>query len=146
MPHLTIQFAAQAGPLIDVMLGVSRPRAAALQAVSQRVPSPIQIRGLIDTGASGTCIDPGILKQLQIPVTGQVPMITPSTGATPVQADLFDVSLILIHAELSYTFGALPVMCSELNHQGFDALIGRDILERCLLVYDGRAQIYTLAF
>ncbi len=146
VPYLTLQFSTHAGPLIDLLVGVSRPRAAALRAAGDPVPSNMAIRGLIDTGASNTCVDPEVVTQLGITATGQVPMITPSTGDQPVDADLYDVSLVLAHSEISYTFGALPVMCSSLRHQGFDVLIGRDVLERCLFVYDGRTQIYTLAF
>jgi len=34
----------------------------------------------------------------------------------------------------------------ELKHQGFDMLLGRDILAAGILVYDGKARTFALAF
>jgi len=39
-----------------------------------------------------------------------------------------------------------PVFESGLNVQGIQALIGRDDLSDSLLVYDGRADLFSLAF
>jgi len=41
---------------------------------------------------------------------------------------------------------ALAVIESNLKAQGFEVLLGRDVLGECLLVYDGRSKIYSLAF
>ncbi len=42
--------------------------------------------------------------------------------------------------------GTVAVIESELEVQGFQVLVGRDVLENCLLVYDGQTGIFTLAF
>ena len=60
MPHLTLQVSAN-GPVVDLLIGVSKPLADVLQKNGKPIPQPIQIRGLIDTGASGTCIDLQVL-------------------------------------------------------------------------------------
>ena len=60
------------------------------------IPSPVIVRGLIDTGASCTCIDPSVIQQLGIPPSGTAAMLTPSTGTTPHQCNQFDVALLLI--------------------------------------------------
>jgi hypothetical protein len=39
-----------------------------------------------------------------------------------------------------------PVVEANLAHQGFEALIGRDVLAQGLLVYDGKAGNLSLAF
>jgi hypothetical protein len=41
---------------------------------------------------------------------------------------------------------AVSVLESALKVQGIDALIGRDVLQYCLLVYDGRASTISMAF
>jgi hypothetical protein len=42
---------------------------------------------------------------------------------------------------------AIPVVEAELmTTQGFAVLIGRDILETCLVFYNGPARQFTLAF
>ena len=145
MPHLTLQIT-NGGPILDVLIGVSHARAQALQQAGQLVPNPIQIRGLIDTGASCTCIDPGVLNALNLAPTGVTPMLTPSTGAQAHHANVYDVSLHLLHPAITLTLQNVPVAEAQLSIQGIQALIGRDILRSCLFVYDGQSGIFTLAF
>ena len=112
--------------------------------------NPVQIRGLIDTGASGTCVDPSVLTTLGLSPTGSVTVNTPSTGNQPHVADQYDVSLLIpgalaTHAPLAVP--NLPVMCAELlTAQGFHALIGRDILSHCLFSFNGAMGLFTLAY
>lgn len=145
MPHLTLQIS-PGGPLIDLTVGVSVPRAQALRKSAQPIPSPVQLRGLIDTGASGTCIDAPALHGLGLAPTGQIPVHTPSTGTAAHVSDQYDVSLTLLHPRLNLHLGATPVIASHLSAQGIQALIGRDVLSQCLFVYDGMAGIFSLAF
>jgi hypothetical protein len=146
MPHIS-QRISQRGPLLQFLVGVSAPRAAALVAAGQQAPTSIPITGLIDTGASCTSIDSSILRQLAIPSTGTTPVHTPSTQATaPHVANLYDISLVLVHPLITRTFNALAVTESQLVHQGIQALIGRDILSCCLFTYDGSGQNFCLGF
>lgn len=129
------------------MVGVSGPRAAALTAARQPIPAPVPITGLIDTGASCTSIDVSVLRQLAIPSSGQTQIHTPSTQAgVPHYANLYDISIVLVHPSISRTFSAVPVTESQLIHQGIQALIGRDILACCIFTYDGSAQNFCLGF
>jgi hypothetical protein len=73
-------------------------------------------------------------------------MLTPSTGEQAHHANLYDVSLILVHPQLILTQPNVPVAEAQLAIQSIQALIGRDVLKSCLLIYDGRAGIFTLAF
>lgn len=44
-------------------------------------------------------------------------------------------------------FQTIPVIAADLlEAQGFHALIGRDILSRCLFSYNGEVGIFTLAY
>lgn len=59
----------------------------------------------------------------------------------------FDVAFILsLPGGMHYTFHALPVVCASLVGQGIDALIGRDVLARGILYYDGFGGTFTLGF
>ena len=146
MPHLTLQVA-PGGPIIDVAVGVSRARSQALQASGHPVPNPVQVRALVDTGASCTCIDPSVLASLGLSPTGVAAIHTPSTAQKPHSANQYDVSLVLLHPKLSLTFHTVPVVEAHLSAvQGIQALIGRDLLSNCLFVYDGQSGRFTLAF
>lgn len=146
MPHFTLQFDSS-GPIINAIIGVSGPRVNALRQAGQPVPDTQVVRALIDTGASGTCIDPRVLQSLGVVSTGSQPVHTPSTtSGNPYQAAQFDVSIIIPSQNLNKIFHVVPVIEANLDHQGIQALIGRDILSQCLLVYDGQSGLFTLAY
>lgn len=150
MPHFTLQITQQ-GALLTAFIGVSQGREAALQQAGQPVPKAVQVRALVDTGASITAVDPSVLKdQLSLAATGSTTVNTPSTGSQPMVADQYDVSLIVpaatVHQAPLYV-NTLPVICAEiLASQGFHALIGRDVLAQCVLSYNGSMGWFTLAY
>jgi hypothetical protein len=148
MSHFTLQIEAH-GPILNAGVLVSEPRAAALKAAGQAIPQMVPIRALVDTGAGCTCVDPTVLSSLRLTPTGNVPINTPSTGATPHSADQFDVALFIPGPpnSIPLNFQTIPVVAAELlATQGFHALIGRDILDNCVLIYNGGMRQFTLAF
>lgn len=145
MPHFTIPF--QAGsPRIQLYVAVSEPRRQALIAAGETIPQPLLVVALIDTGASSTAIDPVTVQALGLQPTGMMPILTPSTGAVPVQKNTFDVSFLIPVANMTYRLPVLQVFESHLGIQGIQVLIGRDVLRDCLFIYDGRAGHFSLAF
>jgi hypothetical protein len=137
-----------AGPMVEAFIGVSRGRAQALTAAQTPVPAPQRIRALIDTGASGSCLDPSVLIALGIQPTGTVQVKTPTTGENPVDCNQYDVSIVIpVPKGVPFNLATMAVTEHEfLNSQGFHGLIGRDILSQCHLTYNGQISIYTLAF
>ena len=132
-----------------LLLGLVAARWALLSSIGQAIPDPKVVRGLVDTGASCTCIDPQVLGALGIQPSGKTSILTPSTGAAPLIVDQYDVSLAVYnnYDEAPCRISDLPVIESELRErQGFDVLIGRDFLSRCILHYNGVTGVYTLAF
>lgn len=131
-------------------VGVSHARAAALTTASLPLPTPVTIQALIDTGASGTCVDPSVLQTLGLTPSGSVTVNTPSTGNHPHTADQYDVSIFVpgsLATQPPLIVPNLAVVCSELlPSQGFHALIGRDILSVCIFTYNGAAGLFTLAY
>jgi predicted aspartyl protease len=120
-----------------------------LESIGQAVPSLVRITGLVDTGASCTCIDPSVLQSLSLNPTGVATVNTPSTGTTPATADQYDVSIVIpgaIPTHAPFIVQNIPVLASVLMPQGFQALIGRDVLSECLLTYNGIMEQFTLAY
>lgn len=131
-------------------ISVSAARRDALIAAGQPVPDPERITALIDTGASGTCVDPSILQALALTPTGVATVNTPSTGSKPHIADQYDVLLVVPGALQTHeplVIPNMPVISAELLvAQGFHALIGRDVLSMCLLEYNGPTRSFSLAY
>lgn len=64
-------------------------------------------------------------------------------------AKQYDIGLQIFAAETQQPLVVrnLAVIESPLfKQQGIHALIGRDVLSNCILVYNGGAKLYTLAF
>ena len=136
--------------MVTALFAVSEARRAALAAAGQPVPQPQRTTALIDTGASCTSVDPSVIIALNLQPTGSVSLITPSTGQTPHQTSEYDIALAIPGASPQDPFLVFPtiaVISAELlQAQGFHALIGRDILNRCVLIYNGTIGFFTLAY
>lgn len=134
--------------MLDCFIGVSSARRVALTAAQQPVPSPVQVRALIDTGASHTCVDPSIIQPLNLTPSGNVSVHTPTTGGTPANRDQYDISFVILHPQQLSPFvrSTMPIMCTDLLAQGIHALIGRDILQECLFTYNGATGLFVLAY
>jgi hypothetical protein len=72
---------------------------------------------------------------------------TPSTdAAAPHSSNQYDVSLILPPNQgPPLVLEALPIIEGAFRHQGFDGLLGRDVLGQCTLVFYASPGAYTLA-
>jgi hypothetical protein len=137
------------GALVDLLVGLSRPEVRRRRLAGNPVPAPIAIRALLDTGAECTCIDPQALTPLTLPLKGVGLANVPAAGGL-VGTSQHDASLTVVHpsgtAALNLVLPEWPVCLLSLGHLGYQALIGRDVLNRFLFVYDGAGQTYTLAY
>ena len=134
-------------PLLKAFVGLSVPRQQALKAAGQPVPSIVSVTFLIDTGASGTCVDPNSVSTLGLVPTGAAQIQTPSTNGMPHSCNTYDISLIIPSPMgMPFLVNALPVVESVLKPQGIDGLMGRDVLSMCTLYYNGPEGSYTLAY
>lgn len=133
---------------MNVGIRVSEARATALVQAGQPLPPLQGVRALVDTGASCTCVDPETLAALNLTPRDQVKAHTPSDREEPEVLDAYDVGFVIRSRaeDPPLIIPTLPVLASSLRNQGIHALIGRDILGHCVLVYNGRTQHFTLAF
>ena len=144
MPHLALSLSPQ-GPIVDLIVAVSTPRHDALVAANQPIPTPIPCRFLVDTGASHSLVDHSVIASLGLSPTGYAMAHTPSTQGVPMQVPQYDVSLHIPHSAITRSFHAVQIGASGLKVQGFDGLMGRDILAECLLIYSGPEQTFMLS-
>lgn len=163
MPSVNIPLNPTLGPIISVAVMQTQQRISALKKAGVQVPPPQSAQFLVDTGASHTCVDPSIIDALGITAKGSVSMQTPSTDGVPVSCPVYDVQLILVPslpaqmtpAKIGHlmTSGgmtphirAISVMGAALKAQNISGLIGRDVLEHCLVFYNGHSQHFTIAW
>jgi predicted aspartyl protease len=128
-PAMALQ---QRGPVLQVVVSVEQNMAQALQQQGQTVPAPKSGFALIDTGASFTCIDEQAAKDLALPIIDVVTMSSASHAQH--QCNVYPVQIAvppMLNLQVPRAVGA------ALAAQGLLALIGRDVLQNCLLVYNG---------
>jgi len=134
------------GPLIHVLFGVSQKSAMALTQQGQPIPSQVRVLSLVDSGASTTSIDATVAASLGLQPKGSSGVITATTGTAGVVQNQYDVSLTLAQGGNSRAFPVLRVLECPPFHKTIHALLGRDILDECLLVYNGPTGTFDLAF
>jgi predicted aspartyl protease len=128
---------------------VSHARRQALTEAGQPIPDPQRILALLDTGASISAVDPSVLLALGLSPTGESEIHTPSTNGTPAKADTYDVSVAILAGrtgDLHFISDTIRVTSSGLAGLGLQALIGTDILNKCIFTYNGSDSCFTLAY
>ncbi len=146
MPSLIASLTSE-GAIVEAVVGVSQARAAALLAANLPTPQPIQLWLLVDTGASATCIQEGLLAPLGLLPTGSTPIHTPSTGGSPIHCDQYDVSISFPGmVPFTMTFPTVSVIeCQPLTGTIL-GLLGRDILKHAAMSYNPLVQAVTISF
>jgi predicted aspartyl protease len=122
------------------VVSVEQSMAQALLQQGQAVPPPKTGFALIDTGASFTCIDDQAAKDLGLPII-DVASISSASHAQH-QCNVYPVQISIppmLILQSPRTIGA------ALAAQGLLVLIGRDVLQHCLLVYNGGTGSITLS-
>ena len=139
------------GPFLALCIGVSAEQQACFEAKGRSIPPPLFVKGLVDTGATMTCIDLGLPKKLTLNPRRPMSMFTPSTGTQVATSETYDVRLSILPTDqrkfpYQYHRPTLHVVAQPLAAQGFGAIIGRDILDAGILHYDGTERKFTLKF
>ena len=137
-PHVGL---IQRGPLVQVSVRLFQDMANELTQRGIELPQPASGMGLIDTGASCTCIDESIAQNLHLPVVDIVNMASASHSTTP--RNVYPISFGI--NGIVGVFNATRALGAELNNQGLILLIGRDVLQFCTLFYNGFIGQITLS-
>jgi len=140
-----------AGAVVDVMVGVGPRRARLLRKNKMRVPDPVHVRSVIDTGAGISGFAGRVFRQLELPPVGTIHILTPSTPADqPKECPLYDVTLYLVAGGAPRPVLESQVIAAEGwqpgKDEGIEGLLGRDILAFSTLQYMGLDRTFTLAF
>lgn len=145
MPHLSFSRQRE-GWILPLLVGVNGRTTATLMTAGQVVPPPQHLRALIDTGTDITGIAAAVLSRLQL---GSVQQYTTQTLSGPVSIQLFEVSLTIPRTGqlpgLSPVLDQLIVMALPTPLPNIDALVGLDVLDHLLLIFDGPRGEFTVS-
>lgn len=130
------------GAVLRAELSVQPALAAKLKKDGTAIPAPVVGEALIDTGAGATAVDTSVCATLDIAPVG-VQQVGTAGGQTT--QPLFPVSLHLPGTGLP-RFDISPAIGCDLSGQGILALIGRDVLSRCVLTWNGPMGHVILSF
>lgn len=148
MARVQIPLRSDGAPICHIHVGVGAERRREIEASGKQAPGQIvNLPALIDTGAGASCLDEDVVAMLGLHPRGFAPLATPSHGDGTAQAALFEASFVVpSYGHPSLTFPELRVAKAPLKIQGFQAIIGRDILRACTFTYNPREGFCVLEF
>jgi predicted aspartyl protease len=131
----------QRGPVIPVVILPNPAFSKALQDAGRPIPAPIQGIALIDTGATTTCVDGDVATEMGLAANGVAKMA--SASQTSSECLTYPVRLTFpiwnVHLDCAKAMGV------HIKNQGIVVLVGRDLLSKCVMVYNGADGTVTLA-
>ena len=128
------------GPTCQVVLKPSDPAIEKFKLEKHNVPF-IKVLALIDTGASTTAISENAVERLHLVARGTAKVYT--SNKTAEMRNEYDISLEL---DTDAYLPVLRVLSANLQDHSIDCLIGRDVLQYGLFIYNGPEKQVTLTF
>jgi hypothetical protein len=140
------------GCLVDLLIGLAAGNVRQRRQAGQPIPPPVAVRALLDTGAQASCADPQALAPLIALGLHRTRLIltnVPALGGISVGSE-YAAGLTIVHpsgdARANLVLRHWPVVEVPLGPLGYQALIGRDVLSRCLFIQDGPGNTFLLAY
>jgi predicted aspartyl protease len=130
----------QIGPIVEIQIVIPRDLAKVLTDKNNTVPNPIKANALIDTGASSSCVNPDVIKGLNVSPIG----VTKIHTASHANIDCNQYKLAFQFPN-GVTIESAEVIETSLEGQPIQCLIGRDILKYGVLIYSGYMQQITFS-
>jgi predicted aspartyl protease len=146
MPILNFRLDGRGRPVVELYVGVGAAEWEVRAESGLTLPGALRIDALLDTGASRTLVAREILDALGLLPVRETDVFTASTGWHPLSAGLYVVSLSWAGEVTGALDPNVQVAAGDgLGGLGVQALVGRDVLSRALLVYNGPRGEFTLA-
>jgi gag-polyprotein putative aspartyl protease len=123
----------QDGPRIFISISTTAFELKEGRAVGLEFPEPVQITALLDTGASITVINPQLAQTCKLRQTGFAELLAAgSSGRYPEHAAAISFPRYGLKS-----LEVIKVVACPIVRQPYSCLIGRDIMSRWELSYDG---------
>lgn len=135
------------GPIIPVQIALPQALAQYLISTNSPVPTPVSGMALIDTGASITSVDNTVFQSLNVQPVG-VANVGGAHGAA--QQSVFPASISFPGTQLTGLAFNQVIGCNIIGqatglNQPLIALVGRDLLQHFVLIYNGPIGSITFA-
>ena len=124
------------GLKLRILIGHPEPDLEAAKKAKAKIQPPLSIVGIIDTGSSVTVVNPQVAETCGLRQTGTTLVV--AVGSNPVSRPEFAASIKFPDHPLAGFETLKVVACPLPAQEGIACLLGRDILERWRLSYDGR--------
>ena len=135
------------GLFVDVFVGVSDARRKQLWKQGKDVPPAVFATFLIDTGADTTLVDEQITRTLGLAAINQRKVLTSESRGIAQLCNLYDVSLEIRNGGAQpWKIPAIAALGRPLMDDSLHGVIGRDVLDTVLFVYDGPQQTFTIDY
>lgn len=146
MPVLTFA-KSQLGPILEVTIAPGRDAMYQLDVGSKPRPQPQTVKMLVDTGAQGSALDENLVEPWAIPYV-RAGWAKTMAGTTPVRMYELALSLKGQAGQPTWDVDSLVITARREPFQGvpYAGLIGRDLLDRAVMIYNGPGHQCTLAF
>jgi hypothetical protein len=136
------------GAFFPIEVHIPPQIAQALAKDNKPIPAPVSGLGLIDTGATMTCVHEDILTSLGLNPIG---VVQSGTAAGPVQQNVYPVRITFPSKGWTLDVQAAGVNLSgqmiPLNPpQPAVVLLGRNVLEKWVFIWNGPSGHWTVAF
>jgi hypothetical protein len=134
------------GPLIKIEVSPTQSLRNFLIAEG-KTPTSIIGWGILDTGASTTCVSKNTLMRIGGNPISTKEVSTP--GNHKIELDVYPAKLSFPGTGLAREFEeALAMVDLEIEHEGFPiiAFLGREVLSKCKFTYDGRTGDYKIEY
>jgi hypothetical protein len=134
MPVLSLKINPQRGVLLPVRVG----------AVGTPSHRHTEHHALLDTGAEHSSIDQALASEIGLQAVDRTKLVTPTTPEGE-ERTVYTAALCIEAPGMVSELPSVRLSSAELSAQGFSLILGRDILSRMMLVWDGPAGIVRLA-
>lgn len=142
MPSVTISPGdlEKEGPILEVHFLISSELEKKYVAEKRRLPEPVVVKALIDTGASACVIKKEIPEALGLEPTGVTKISTPSSK----DCECYHYFMRMLIPAYGLIYEG-PFISTPLEGQDISSLIGRDVLKSGILIYIGYMNQFTFS-
>ena len=127
------------GPVYPIVITPSFVSINALKIEKKDVPH-IKVYSLIDTGAQTTAISQKVVDHLKLVARGTAKVYTSQSSKVVNEYD------IALEFDSDVYINTLRVLGADLQDHHIDCLIGRDVLQHGIFIYDGPGKKFKLSF